>query len=279
VNKLSIALSIVCLLALCGFSYELHAAPDYEISHTGDTNPQDEGWRAIDIVASTVTEFDYTTRPHVGPVDDNGRPAWEINNPQGSTFETSAYWATGLGGGNIFFGNHWHFRATVKALPALDTDGNDAPELNTAFRIMGFSRYYFGSPIGSAWTITLEDLPDGGTRVRSLGGAGNFVDTIVSDGYHTYDLIHNPDDGTGASLYIDGTLIETNLHTSFANGNRVEFGDLIQVNSGFGGGYWASTYFAYDADEAFAPVIPEPASLAMLSVGGLLLARSRSRRV
>lgn len=248
------------------------AAPTYEITHSGDVNPQTEGWRAIDIVASTVTEFTLP-RPGIGPVTDGTVDAWQVSDPVTSPSDTSAYWATGIGGGNVLLSNHWQFTANVKALP---TDGTANARLNSAFRIMAFSRNYFGTQLGTVWLVTLEDLAADGTRIRIQGDAGNAVDITVSDDYHWLDMIYDP--ATGADFYVDGQLVQSNVASSgYAPvGNRVEFGDLQLVNGGSGGANWASVSFAYD-DEPFSPVdVPEPAS-AVLLLGGAIMSASRRR--
>ncbi len=263
------------LSTLAVFTSATSAAPTYEITHSGSVNPQLEGWRAIDIVASTQNEFTLP-RPGVGPITDGNVDAWQIDNPAGNTSDTSAYWATGLGGGNILNGNYWQFAAKAKALPS--DNSTDNSRLNSAFRIMAFSRNYYGTQLGNYWMVTLQDIESDGTRVRIDGQTGNAVDVMVSDGYHWYDLIYDP--ATGADFYIDGQLVQSNIaYTGTAPiGNRVEFGDLQQVNDGFGGGNWASVYFAYDDDEPFSPIgVPEPASLGLLLGGaGALLGRFRN---
>jgi len=257
------------------------AAPDYEITHTGDNNPQTENWRAIDIVASTVTEFSLP-RVDVGPVDDNGTLAWKIADPNAN--ETSAYWAKDLPGGSTILTSYWKFSANLRALPS---NGGAGAPLNSAMRLIAHSNFAFGTGYGSMWQVTFEDLVVGGTRIRIDGDNGipygsllNPVDITVSDGYHQIDLLYNP--GTGAYFYVDGQLIQSNVshYQKLNSGNRVEFGDLIMVNSGVGGGNWASVYFGVDDAQAFTvTTVPEPQTWALLLAGlGLVYLGSRARK-
>ncbi len=265
-NRRSLSIVASVVLGVLGLGSTTMAVPTYEIIHEGNSNPQDEGWRGIDIVASTQTEFSLP-RAGVGAITDGGVEAWQIDDGPTIPSDTTAYWASGIGSGRTLADNYWKFTVRVKALPS---DGSGNSRLNSAFQVMAYTQTYFGTALGLAWRITMEDLPGDGTRILADGNTGNPVDLMVDDGYHWLDLIYVP--GQRATLYVDGQLVQSDVRYRSISpaGNRVEFGDLILVNGGDGGGNWAYAYFGYDENEPFSPtVIPEPASLTLLSLCGL----------
>lgn len=253
------------------------AGIDYQITTSGSTNPQDNGWRAINIVASTQVEFDYTSAsyPGVGPVTDGDTDAWQIFDTNGNV--SAAYWASNVpvnnSSGNRVRDRNWRFSAFVKALPS-NEQGN-AP-LNAAMRVLSFNRTIVGAVSSSlGYTLTLEDVANGGTEL--IVNSDPTTLTTLTDGYHWVEMIWTTAEGS-LDVYVDANLVLEDLTTNeIVNnaGNRIEFGDLQLTNSGVAGANWAFAEFVLD-DASLTPIgVPEPTSLALLSLGSLLVARRR----
>jgi hypothetical protein len=275
VKRLSHLAVLSCTLAVAPL---VAAAPEYQITTSGDTNPQDNGWRAINIVASTQVQFDYTSPsyPGVGPVTDGTVEAWQVSDPNANV--SAAYWATGVpasnSSGNRIADHNWRFSAYVKALP---TDGSANARLNAAMKVISFERVIVGA-VSSTYshTLTLENLADGGTELM-INSDPNAV-VSLSDDYNWVEMIYTAAEGT-ADVFVNGRVeLEDLAGRSIVNnqGNRVEFGDIQLVNGGAGGANWAFAEFVLD-EGPLAPIgVPEPASLALFAAGSaMLLGRRR----
>ena len=113
--------------------------------------------------------------------------------------------------------------------------------------------WYSWSP-PSAGNIHLKC--DGGTAGQTPQGDGTF---------HAYQVVF---DGTDAEYYVDGTLYDT-VASGFTPQDGAITMNIRGTSDGFPGiGAWEVDYFRWTT-------IPEPATLLILSVGGLLLRRRK----
>lgn len=98
--------------------------------------------------------------------------------------------------------------------------------------------------------------------------------TIDPSSYLTYRVAYDPagDNGNGAyAAWINGTLVSDTLSGASSTADHLLFGDSSGTRYG---GTTTWDYIRWDTTGAYAPV-PEPASVALLSLGGLLIAARR----
>jgi len=240
-------------------------------THSGSNDPESGGWEAYATIGGV--NWDHTTTPEAGPVTVGGVEAWRVwDYAVGGnvfTYESSSEMPYRINP-SLNSGDNWRYSAHVNP----HDYGNDPANLrNAAMTVNVFSYYYFGSPVGFSYTLTMGDDGQGGTLVNVNG-----FSTTVDDGWFWIDMIYDTTDGF--SFYIDGQLVSDSIA---ANGYifsyaSVRWGDLQQVGSGAGGSDWAFVEFEADPVDTMSPIgtIPEPASLALLAAGvGVCVMRRR----
>jgi hypothetical protein len=106
--------------------------------------------------------------------------------------------------------------------------------------------------------------PAGQIHLKADGGSGQH--TPQGDGtFHAYQVVF---DGTSAEYYVDGTLFDTRASSVTPQAGNITM-NIRGTSDGFPGiGAWEVDYFRWTT-------VPEPATLLVLSVGGLLLRRRK----
>src|SRR5690606_18603852 len=121
--------------------------------------------------------------------------------------------------------------------------------------------------------VQLAELEWRSDEVR-WNNSGSTAVTINPFVYHTYRIAYVPgpngENGTYAA-WIDGALIANTLGGITTTANHLLLGDTSNARHG---GTTTWDYVRWDTTGAYAP-IPEPASLAALALGGVLLGRRR----
>ena len=108
----------------------------------------------------------------------------------------------------------------------------------------------------------------------NISGGSTIATADNTDGFHTFRIANEGDD---YFVWRDGVLLNADESSPFApsNGSFNTGGAwFVGDYSGSIGGNWEVDYIRADNGGAFAPV-PEPTSLALLGLGGLLIARRR----
>lgn len=142
------------------------------------------------------------------------------------------------------------------------------PEVDTTIDDYGASVQYLGAN-GRQYTLMFGTDEQGQQRV--LLQNSSFIYTVTgttTDDFVLYELIYNPTSQT-ADLFVNGdpALLGVGSATGNAANQRVLFG------AGSSGGTGVGDYGIVRLE-----IIPEPASLGLLAVGGLLLLRARRCR-
>ncbi len=254
------------------------------ITHAGSTEPSTEGWRPYDVVAGV--NFNYAQRPGIGPVNDNGTPAWKVEDLASDPSTNSIYEYRFASNSGLLSGAYWRFSACVKALPAGPDPTTDNSASNCSFGVYTHTSNSGTIAFGYAYGAQLYQNA-AGTTVFNMSGNSNGVpgsiNTILPGGFNWVELLHDPTTQR-ISLYINGTLVSANAPYSYGaggnyGGNIIDWGDLIQTNGGYGGGEWNTVDFAY-SPTPLAPLVPEPSTVALalsgaLALGGLAVRRQR----
>lgn len=212
------------------------------ISHSGSTNPVDEGWSA----SGTTSQG--------SPVTD----AWRVND--NSTSASLLYVRTLTEAQTLDANtNGWVLSLTLQV-----NDINSAPNL---------ARYADYSDMVNQvrWGMSFGSAANGDLIISLRGSAMSY--TLTSGGYHSFSLAYDPLVGT-ASLYIDGS--STATFTGYTGDNSAAVtARHVRWGSASGASQGSADYRAV----SFA-VVPEPSTMGMLVLGTFALFRMRrmSRR-
>ena len=174
---------------------------------------------------------------------------------------------------------------TIKAWVKFEEDGGFRQVVSNRQNNTG-NGWYLGITSGEQAFMFVQGMTAGQGR----GAQGT---TVLNDGeWHSLVGIHNPNfDSDGAiQIYVDGVLEDTSSKSQTEAIDYASFEPVVAIGLGFdgGGGYndfdglidevgiFDHAFTEAEAIEAFErSMIPEPASLALLGLGGLLMGRRR----
>jgi len=215
------------------------------------TSPTTQGWTELG-----VNSANGSTASAVNNDLATGNNAWNITD--GSTSDRPRYEAA-LGAAEIadMAANGWVLTVVARGI---GTSGNISWGVtdDSAFGGTGVARRWgTGFNIDGSGNLFIQWY--GGSQVQAtLDGSGAVA-------YHEVKLV-GAAGSTNASLYVDGILVGTNSgQASSGTPNKIEFGG---VSSGGTGSQVNWHYIDLS-------VAPEPASLGLLGLGGLMMARRR----
>ncbi len=130
---------------------------------------------------------------------------------------------------------------------------------------------------GSGFDHGLHVFSDNTVGCGAPGGCGQSRTAIPGGGlasdFHVYRVTRSS--GGLWNAYVDAVPIWTDYTTGGAIGDGMIGLELLDVQSTGGNARMEVDYFRTTPSGAFVPIIPEPASLAMLSLGALSLLRRR----
>jgi hypothetical protein len=221
------------------------------IQHNGANDPNTEGW-----TYGTTTGLNQTKGPLTNDAG-SGKNAWYVNDASGSA----------IGGSGSDYGIYYQGFTSTQQTTLLTSNW-------TATVVL---RMPNASTANSGAVLLDVNLGPSNRRFLAYFGTDASGNPLVDDnslnplattslgtGYHKYDLQYDKNTAT-VNLSIDGTLFYSNwAGIAGSNQNTNAFGQM-QFGSGSGGGVGQGNYNLVQT------AVPEPVSLSMLAVGGLLM--------
>ncbi len=257
------------------------------LKHKGANDPLTEGWSQDNPTTKVTLDINDVGEPIF---DDGGVDAWRID----TTVQTNGEIGTQIryaAAPEVAGEDGWKASVIVNVTQIPDSSS----DLDTVVEVYDYFNTVNGiDPLDHAYMMRFGSTADGRTRVSLEGSFKSH--TAPTTGYHLFEMIFlrdadrdldaagvnpvNNAEGDGAvALYIDGVKVEDNykgVHED--NGHPRPNFDFVQFGS-----YFADTgsanyaYVGFENGAALQPGIPEPASVALLAVGGaMLLSRRRS---
>ncbi|MBP7936846.1 MAG: PEP-CTERM sorting domain-containing protein [Phycisphaerae bacterium] len=224
------------------------------VTHTGSADPTTEGWTAS-------TGGGVSTS---GPGNEDGKAYWFVQSPEASRLG----YTVDLTSGNVTDPSGW----TATAVVRLVLGGE--PSSQAALQVIDKKDRFDIYLSDGSGTVAL------GVWIRSVAGDVQVSSADPRVGYHTYQITFDPAGNAGdgaASYYMDGALLATQTRADAVNNTsyrRILWGD----NNSGAGTPSSESHWAFAQFETGQRVVPEPATILLLGVGGLLFHRRRRRR-
>lgn len=239
---------LACVFVLLGLGAAAQAT--LIIEHVGATDPATEGFTPNPATTSV-------THGPLSPDDGYGVDAWMVH-------DTVTGWATGA---------EFRYMYTPSSQDLTDM-ASMGSKLTLSMRVVGD-----GSPVTPCiffrlksttrnWQLTFGSAADGDPIVSVYGGSAYTLDGY-GNGYHTYILDDSDADGD-YDLSVDGNLLVSNL----AGVAPYPAGSTFVPDFTFGSGDKNSTGSA-NYSIVRLETVPEPATMSLLVVGGMLALRRR----
>jgi hypothetical protein len=205
------------------------------------------------------------------------------------------YSASGVEGGAVTFDGNGYLSTTSGSTPASFPTGNSDYTISVSFKttatqalsgipltLLGWGDYSAGGPNDSNALRLLLPGAEGGQGVNNYWWYSDLQGhATVDDGlWHTIVASY---DGTTRSIYLDGTLLGTDtpgVNDATSNNFAIGLADpLSTTNASFIGSIDNVAIFTSAlTPTGVADTIPEPASLAVLSIGTLGLGAAKRRK-
>ena len=243
------ATAMVCLLAASTAS-----ATTVIAQHVGDNDPTTEGWVLVNPGVGTD--------PILSPITEAGVGAWQIDDTDTSSTKASYYDFNGVttAQADDMIANGFQFAFTLK-IPATGHNKNTRA-IEAEIGVVGTSE--------SKGAILFLGTSGGDPHLDAGDYGTGVVMTGLSEGYHDYLMTYDP------STDLVTTTVDGNLALSVAPntglGDRVWFGSV--VGSGEGVSRWSEVTFTSGLPVPEA-VVPEPATMGLLGLAGLVMMRRR----
>lgn len=229
----------VLLATVTGMMFAASAIAGTVALHEDDNDPLTEGW----------SDFRGPINTMAVTGDVGGFDAWQTDDPGGG-FEGGYEFGLTTQQETDALNNGWKFSARLRVLDP-EQDVNEAIFAGVNLRVAGPPDERFHLVFGSS-----AGIPE----VEFVGGSRVSMPDLSNDDYHLYEVIYDPGTAT-ADLFVDG--IErisdfVGVDSGFQD-HRVTFG------SGGGGAAGVANWNLVKFE-----IIPEPMSLCLLSIGGMM---------
>jgi Vibrio cholerae sialidase, lectin insertion/PEP-CTERM motif len=227
-------------------------------SHNGASDPTTEGWSVGGTGGVGVSVGGITNDAS------SGLDAWFVDDTSSGPDSNQSYYQTLSSTQATQAGTYgWSYSSTLRIPNASETP-NASPFINYVDGSRDW-RMHFGSEADGDPFILLWD----GGIVSGVFTGDKYTLQGAGTTYHTYELVFDPTAGT-ADLFVDGSEVLSD-YAGFSTSGANNFSWGAGSSADTGRGNFNSVTFSVNP-------VPEPSSLALLSLGGLTLVGYGRRR-